>query len=57
MANNPQTIQSGSGELKNFYDDSSTYEAIKRRRKKAAEKSGIDETPDYDWNEVPDPNK
>ncbi len=40
MANNYQTIESGEDELKDFYTDS-TYEALKKRRQKAADKAQI----------------
>lgn len=50
-----QGINSGQGELKNFYEKESQYEAIKRRRKKAAEKNGIIEEEKYDWDEVTNP--
>lgn len=47
MANAPQTIQSGQGMLKNYYDASVTKEALKRKRERMAakiqgDKLGID---------------
>lgn len=58
MANEFQDISSGQGELKNFYEGESQYEAIKRRRKRAMDKQGLIEEEKYDWDEVrdPDPN-
>ena len=52
MANEFQDISSGQGELKNFYEGESQYEAIKRRRKKAMEKQGLFEEDKYDWDEI-----
>lgn len=58
MADNFQTIQSGKAELKDYYGNESTYEAIRRRRKKSIEKLGIEEEIDEDSRqEVPDPQK
>lgn len=58
MADNFQSIQSGQGELKNFYSDDmeSTYEAIRKRRRKKSESLGL-ENPNDDLNrdKVPDP--
>lgn len=42
MANSFQTQTSGQAELKDYYEGyDSTYEALKRRRKKAADKEMI----------------
>ena len=42
MANSFQTSQTGKAELKDYYDEyDSTYEALKKRRKKAADKEII----------------
>lgn len=52
MANDFQTTSSGSGELKNVYDNdqSSVSEALKRKRKKLSEtKMGTD----YEEDETP----
>ena len=51
-----QSTQSGSAELKDYYGSESQYEAIKRRRKKAMEKQGIFEEPDYDYKRVEKPS-
>lgn len=56
MADSFQGIQSGQGELKNFYEDESQYEAIKRRRKRAMEKQGLFDDEKYDWDRVMNPN-
>lgn len=58
MSDSFQGINSGQGELKNFYEGESQYEAIRRRRKKAMEKQGLTEEDKYDWDETlkPSPN-
>ena len=35
-----QSVNSGNGSLKDFYDESA-YEAVRRRRKKSLEKTGL----------------
>ncbi len=57
MPDNLQNIQSGQGELKNYYDPyNSTYEAIKRRRKKRMESEGIDLPDSAEFDQVPNPD-
>lgn len=48
MANNFQTTQSGSAELKNNYQQDPAYIALQRRRQKLVEKHNIE---DKDINE------
>ena len=56
MPDNFQGINSGQGELKDFYEDDSQYEAIRRRRKRAAEKEGIILEDKIAFDTVPKPN-
>lgn len=57
VADNLQTINTGEAELKNYYEPyNSTYEAIKRRRKKRMAKEGLDLEEDTDFNKVPNPD-
>jgi len=58
VADKPQTITSGTAELKDYYDPyNSTYEAIKRRRKKRMEKEGLPEPVNQDFDMVPNPDR
>lgn len=56
MANSFQSINSGEAELKDYYNSGSQYEAIKRRRKKAMEKYGLQEEDKVGWDRVLDPS-
>lgn len=55
MANNFQDILSGKPELKDYYGTDSQYEAIKKRRKKAIEKYGIEDEDKVGYDKVPKP--
>lgn len=55
MANNFQDTLSGEAELKDYYDSGSQYEAIKKRRKKAMEKFGIELEDEVGFNKVSKP--
>lgn len=55
MPDSFQSIQSGQGELKDYYGES-MYEALRRRRKKNAEKFGLDEdTDEVNRDKIKDP--
>jgi hypothetical protein len=56
MPDNPQTTQTGSSELKNYYDpNDSIYEAIRRRRKKKMQQF-VDLPDDTSIDQVPNPD-
>ena len=60
MANDFQSMTTGQPELKDYYDPyASTYEAIKKRRKKAMENKGLEDQNDYSatFEKVPNPDK
>lgn len=57
MPDNIQNINSGGAELKDYYDPyNSTYEAIKRRRKKRMEAQGLEMGDDTDFDKTPNPD-
>lgn len=55
MANNFQDTLTGKAELKDYYGAESQYEAIKKRRKKAIEKYGIEDEDKVGWDKTPKP--
>lgn len=57
MPDNIQNTQTGGAELKDYYQPyNSTYEAIKRRRKKRMEKQGIQDQESSEFDLVPNPD-
>ena len=55
MANDFQDTLSGKAELKDYYNQESEYEAIKRKRKKAMEKNGLLEDDSLEYDKVNKP--
>lgn len=55
MPNNFQSITSGEPELKDYYNQESQYEAIKKRRKRRLQKEGLTEDDAVGYDTVPKP--
>lgn len=55
MPNNFQSITSGEPELKDYYNQESQYEAIKKRRKRRLQKEGLTEDDTVGYDTVPKP--